>query len=97
MHKIWGAPLLGRIETQNIGRMVWLRGGGKDYKISSNFEIKAGESYFGTKQLIPILTTNTAIYTEHPTPPYAGGNFKVSPLTAQDARWATEISLPTLL
>jgi hypothetical protein len=97
MHKIWGAALLGRIETQNIGRMVWLRGGGRDYKISSDFEILKDQEYFGTKQLVPILVANTPIYTGHPVAPYVGGNFKVSPLPAQDSRWATEINLPTLL
>lgn len=97
MYKIWAALTLGRIETQLIGRMIWLRGGGRKYKISADFSIQKDRDFFGTKQLVPILSPNTPIYTGHPVAPYAGGNFRVSPLTTPDARWANEINLPTLL
>jgi len=91
-----------KVREDAVGRIVWLRGGGMEYKFLSDFDLSSGVVYCGTEILKPILGTGVPVYPEYPAPPYSGAGVKVSPLgaapyAAPDAMWASHITTPTTI
>lgn len=86
-----------RVRADLLGRVVWLRGGGMEYRFCADFDLIPGYMVNGTENLKPILVADTPLYPEVPTAPYSGGQFKVSPLAAVDAMWANPILSPTFI
>ncbi len=82
------------IESSLIGRIIYLRGGGMEYTISSDSDMGVGSILFGTELLKPIIAANTSICPLHPASPYAGGGVKVSPRTTTDPMWSAAITNP---
>lgn len=86
-----------KVRTDAIGRVVWLRGGGMHYDFLADFDLAQGQTYYGTEVLKPILLADSALYPEHPSAPYQGGVFKVSPLVTVDPVWTATITTPILI
>ncbi|OQS35558.1 hypothetical protein B0T40_12505 [Chromobacterium haemolyticum] len=86
-----------RVQTDNIGRFLWLRGGGMSYQLFADFALEPGAVFQGTENLKPIYSENTPVYPLVEVPPYVGGGVKVSPLTAPDPIWGKAITTPTVI
>jgi hypothetical protein len=72
-----------KITPYQIGRMLWLRGGGFEYKIKSNYDITVSS---------PMMTTTTfnlGGYSEYP--------YTVSPIMEVDSMFASNILTDTLI
>lgn len=81
-----------RLLTMPIGRVVWLRGGGMEYQISSDYDMKPGAIIEGTENLKPIIAANAMIYPEN-----ASGGFAVAALAAPDTIFGSPITTPTAI
>lgn len=88
---------VGRVRTDAVGRVVWLRGGGMQYQFLSDYDLRAGEVLDGTELLKPLLVADSPLYPLLPGAPYQGGAFKVSPLAAPDSIWTSHITTPTTI
>lgn len=85
------------LETHQIGRVIWLRGGGMQYIFSSDTDLSFEATFYGSEVLKPLLGENSTLYPEHPNSPYAGGGVKVPPRTLTEEIWKTPIRTLTNL
>jgi thiamine pyrophosphokinase len=74
---------IAKIQEYQMGRMLWLRGGGFEYKIKSNYNISV---------FPPMMTTTTFNLNDNSKYPYT-----VSPIVAVDSMFTSNILTDTLL
>jgi len=72
-----------KIQKYAMGRMLWLRGGGFEYKIKSNYDITV------SSPLMTTTTFNLGGYSDHP--------YTVSPIMEVDSMFTSNILTDTLL
>lgn len=88
---------VGGVIPFQAGRLFWLRGGGMEYRILSDYYLNPGSSSYGTENLKPILVADTPIMPEYVEAPFAGGGYKVSPKSTPDLGWDAAIVMPKVI